>query len=64
MRLTHFKQLAHYIDNAERDGFYYGNREQFVKRHELLKQWCKAIIDYASSPDVIIPKQKLKQPID
>lgn len=41
MRLTlaMLNQLAAYIDSAERDGWYYAPKDQFRKRHELLKQW-------------------------
>ena len=31
-------QLLSYIEHRERDMWYYGNREQFEKRHEKLKK--------------------------
>jgi len=39
LRLTHLEQLELYIDSYDDSGFYYGNKEQFLKRHEDLKQW-------------------------
>ncbi len=43
LRLTHFKQLLSYVEQQERAGWYYGNKEQFMRRHEDLKVWVKTI---------------------
>ena len=45
LRLTHLEQLEMYIDYYEGAGFYYGNKEQFIKRHNDLKQWVEGLID-------------------
>jgi hypothetical protein len=39
LRLTHFAQLMQYLEDRDREGWYYGNRKQFEKRHEELRQW-------------------------
>ena len=54
LRVTHFEQLRSYLDHRENAGWYYGNKEQFEKRHEDLKKWLNEII----SSGVIIPKQE------
>lgn len=45
LRLTHLEQLEMYIDSYADSGFYYGNKEQFIKRHNDLKQWVEGLID-------------------
>jgi len=45
MRMSHFKQLLALIEMRDRSGWYYGNREQFEKRHKELKEWVEGIID-------------------
>lgn len=45
LRLTHLEQLEMYIDSYADSGFYYGNKEQFIKRHNDLKQWVESLID-------------------
>lgn len=58
LRLTHFNQLLSYIEHNQRDdGYYYGNKEQFLKRENELSEWLQDIIDHASSNDVVIPKK-------
>jgi len=39
MTLAHWNQLASYIQSAEMDGWYYGNKANFRKRHEEIKKW-------------------------
>lgn len=56
LRKTHLEQLYSYLEWAERDGTYYGNKEQFIKRHIKLKRWLKNAVDYANEEGVIIPK--------
>ena len=41
LRLTHLEQLEFYIRKNEDDGIYYGNKEQFTKRHNDLKEWIQ-----------------------
>jgi len=56
LRRIHFEQLLSYLEDNERQGWYYGNKAQFEKRHEELKAWLNGIIDYADRKGVIIPK--------
>jgi len=44
LRMTHFEQLLSYIDWAEIDGTYYGNKPQFDKRHLELKEWAEGLV--------------------
>ena len=55
MRRTHFDQLLSYLENRDSEGWYYGNRKQFEKRHEDLRKWLERIINYANNEGVIIP---------
>jgi len=57
MRATHFEQIRSYLMHWEEEGIYYGNKDQFIKRHEDIKEWIDAIIDMARDPDNIIPKK-------
>ena len=41
LRLTHLEQLEFYIDSFSENGFYYGNKEQFTKRHNELLEWAQ-----------------------
>ena len=36
LRPAHFTQLLEYINEREKECWYYGNKEQFEKRHEAL----------------------------
>jgi hypothetical protein len=38
LRPSHYEQLLSYIDDVESNGWYYGNKEQFEKRHTELKE--------------------------
>jgi NRPS condensation-like uncharacterized protein len=40
-RQTHWEQLLFYIEDAEKIGCFYGNREQFFKRHCDIKNWVE-----------------------
>ncbi len=41
LKQTHYEQLLSYINDAESAGWYYGNKEQFFKRHKELKEWIE-----------------------
>jgi hypothetical protein len=56
LRRTHLEQLLAYIEHRERDGWYYGNKEQFEKRHTELKGWITNAVVYANQEDVRMPK--------
>lgn len=58
LRITHFKQLLSYIDDAKRYGWHYGNKKQYEERHGELRDWVLSIIYNAESDSVIIPKKK------
>lgn len=45
LRLTHLEQLELYIQSHEESGYYYGNKEQFMKRHNDLKEWVQDLQD-------------------
>ena len=40
-RLAHWNQLISYIQDAERVGWYYGDKRQFDNRHKDLHEWAK-----------------------
>lgn len=39
------EQMDTYRDYYEREGCYYGNKQQFVKRAELIRQWIQDEIE-------------------
>lgn len=45
LRLTHLEQLEMYINSFSEYGFYYGNKEQFMKRHNDLKKLVEELQD-------------------
>lgn len=55
LRKAHLQQLLSYVEEREREGWYFGNREQFEKRHNELKEWLKAAVEYAYSEGVVMP---------
>jgi len=57
LRLAHLRQLASYIRQREEDGWYYGNKEQFEKRHADLALWIDSAIEYAESDGVKMPNR-------
>ena len=58
LRVAHFEQILSYVHQREENKWYYGNKKQFEKRHDEIKDWLCKIIDYANSEGVIIPKAK------
>jgi len=44
LRKTHFEQLLTYLENRDREEWYYGNKNQFEKRHEELRVWIKKLL--------------------
>lgn len=45
---TMLEQLQSYVDHRDdpdRGGWYYGNREQFEKRHNTIKEWLAQEIE-------------------
>ena len=45
LRLTHLEQLDTYLEDVKSRGWYYGNKEQFIKRHEDLQRWIDSLIE-------------------
>lgn len=49
---TEIQQLIHYAEQAGEDGWYYGNRGQYMKRHRNIMTWLNKqlesfiVIDY------------------
>ena len=56
LRHTHFEQLLELVIENERCGSYYGNKEQYMKRHNEIKEWLNNIIEIAKDSDYRIPK--------
>lgn len=45
LRHTHFQQLMAYLDHCEEEGWYYGQKEYFEKRHKELRLWLEDILN-------------------
>ena len=62
LRKTHFEQLLQNVIDMEREGSYYGNKEQHMERQEDLKRWLNTVIDLFEgmkrTHDEIIDKEK------
>lgn len=56
MRKAHFKQLLSYVKHSKTEGWYYGNRIQFEKRHEEIERWVQGIVDVVNEYGVRLPK--------
>ena len=56
LRKAHLTQLAAYIRDRDDDGWYYGNREHFEKRHADLLKLAERLERIAGDPDVVIAK--------
>ena len=60
LRKAHLQQLLSYVEDRERECWHTGNREQFEKRHNELKEWLKAAVEYAYSDGVVMPGDRRK----
>ena len=56
MKKTEFQQLASYVRWAEERGVYYGNKEQFEKRHKRIVEWMDGVIELLADSNVRIAK--------
>lgn len=54
LRKAHLRQLAEYIRHRDFDGWYYGKREQFEKRHADLLELADRIDGIVNDDDVRI----------
>ena len=55
LRRTHFEQLLYHLERSD-PGWYYGNKKQFKKRHDEIREWLAGIIETISGEGVVIPK--------
>lgn len=44
LTIAELRQLEWYIENTKRDGVYYGNKEHFEKRQELLLEIIRTVL--------------------
>lgn len=44
LRRSHLEQLDTYLNHVKQEGWYYGKKEQFVKRHEELQKWVDRLM--------------------
>ena len=51
LRHTHYEQLLSYFEDVESSGWYYGNKEQFIKRHNELKEWVNNVYSKQQNSD-------------
>jgi hypothetical protein len=51
LRHTHYEQLLTYFEDVESSGWYYGNKEQFIKRHNELKEWVNNMYSKQQNSD-------------
>ena len=56
LRQTHFEQLMVYVNDVEDSGVYYGNKTQFIKRHNDIVEWLEGILERLNDGE-IIPKK-------
>ena len=58
---AYIHQIAEYIRSRDIDGYYYGNKEQFEKRHKAILEWIEGYelyCDYYSVKFKNKPKDK------
>jgi hypothetical protein len=58
LRKTHFNQLREYIHMRDSEGWYYGPREQFEKRHNDLLEWIENVCELVNQNDIKIKDNK------
>lgn len=55
---AYISQLATYVRERDREGYCYGNRKQFEKRHKAILEWIEQYEEYCYEPDVVFIKEK------
>ena len=55
LRKSHLRQLVSYIRDRDREGWYYGPREQFERRHADLLALADEIEAIANDADARVP---------
>ena len=58
LRKAHLRQLAGYIRERDREGHYYGPREQFENRHRDLLELANWLDDVANDKSSRLPNNK------
>jgi len=53
---AYIEQLASYVNNRDNEGWYYGNKAQFEKRHKEIKEWVNKNADLAYQNGVVFKK--------
>jgi len=61
LRKAHLRQLATYIRERDREGWYYGPREQFERRHADLLKLADRIEAIANDEDARLPNAELSR---
>jgi len=61
LRLAHLRQLSSYVHDRDREGWYYGPKDRFEKRHADLVRWIDSAVKYAESEGVKMPIKKNKR---
>jgi hypothetical protein len=54
---AYLAQLLSYVEHRDLSndyGWYYGNKNQFEKRHEAIKEWLQQQVEYAYSEGVVL----------
>jgi hypothetical protein len=54
---AYISQLATYVRERDREGYCYGNRELFEKRHKAILKWVEGYEEYCDAPDVVFKKK-------
>lgn len=55
LRKAHLRQLVIYIRDRDKNGWYYGNKEQFDQRHADLLRLADRLEAIANDNDAVIP---------
>ena len=56
---AYITQLAQYVRQRDEEGYYFGNRELFEKRHRAILEWIEGYEDYCYNNSVKFkPKDK------
>ena len=58
LRKAHLRQLVSYIHSRDREGWYYGPREQFERRHADLLSLADRIESIANDADARLPNEQ------
>ena len=45
LRQSHIYQMLSYLKDCEDSGWYYGNKQQFFKRHKEIKEWLENLLE-------------------